>query len=255
MPPNIEFVADDWWKLGESTGHFMQEVGYRFAVAVVFGLFAWAYARVRKLARDWPEIAARRAASKEKKTRDKYNRLVLSAVRREPQLMARLTTLTAIPVAAFVLLLYLLGVKEQFNRDLSRREVARTKLTTLVDGQGDNAAKSKGTDELLATLISLDWQWGVAAWAIRATISVAAGFTVYAMLRLREWAIAAYMSLWLQRYSERMLAIATKEEGRQLSILELKVNDNPSLQEYLKYLSDLSVKHDFPLIWALRPVS
>ena len=56
------------------------------------------------------------------------------------------------------------------------------------------------------------------------------------------------LAVWLDQYATRLFAMCTKEEARELAVLELKVMDEESLRGYLSRLSQLAVKYDFPLL-------
>ena len=63
----------------------------------------------------------------------------------------------------------------------------------------------------------------------------------------------AYITAIHSRYMTRMLAITTKEEARELSVLELKVQDETTLRAFLTKLLELSEKYNFPIDRLFKP--
>jgi hypothetical protein len=57
--------------------------------------------------------------------------------------------------------------------------------------------------------------------------------------------LSLHVSIWLDIYANRLLAMATKDEARQASILELAVVNEATLRAYLQHLRSLSTKYEF----------
>lgn len=219
--------------------------------AVVFSCICWLLFRMPKKAR---ELAESMAKSKVKKRQLFFLECLIRAVNREDK-MSDSMLLTNFSIL-FVSCLFWFSAFAHLDIRLS---IIRREMDRRIQEIEEIEDPHKLLEELAAYGLSLEEDSNkldgilsiLAPFGYYCLLFVAAMLFILLLWLIFVWArkrtIVAYLASLQSRYMDRMMAIATKDEARELAVLELRVDGEEALRSFLTRLHELSVKYDFPL--------
>lgn len=238
----------------ELWNEYWQELVATVLVIVTFGVATRAYAA----AKNWREILGRLAASKQDRKHKRLTRILLRAVARAPRITAHtLPMLFSQYILAFTLIFVVLGtyhagttVGSSFEAVRKQESLLRKTPSDNVSAVAETAPDSLGSNaqELLLEVRQLRTKaiLVLCYFAVVSALIIRVGFKPLFQFLPDEITAFAFAT-WLEQYGDRLIAIATKDEARELSVLELRATNERGLREYLARIKALSDKYEFNL--------
>ena len=246
--------------IGDLSATYLTEL----SALVLVGITVWALKRARNVAANWRQILHKRALRKSDKDHKLLTRLLLIACAGTPQVFANVFAMFLLSFSAVVIAGMLIGGvaaaysgRQKSLEYLSQLPAARV-LADLAEGA--NPHLSEDAEELLSRsnpeklksrILKTEASSEKAATAYlilliveSVGVCIMAPLSFYLFVKwLPQQTTAIYIRTWLDQCVTRLLAIAVKDEARQLAGLELNVKDEESLRLFIRALHDLSTKY------------